>query len=98
MSVRTCTIKRLYATKDEAVAGAAEIKVHVEGFGRTYIALHPYKCPDYGTHWHLTHYQQGYAICPLCRRRAPAWRGRVWIIGWHQINGARCDGVGQDAL
>jgi hypothetical protein len=82
--------KRTFRTRELARAGAHEIRLHV---GVAYQTLYPYKCPT-ERHWHLSHFRQGYAICPVCGYRKPAWRGAVWVMAAHRNRETKCDGVG----
>lgn len=74
--------KQWYRTRALARVGMADIQHYVEHVkGGTYQTLHPYRC---GNHWHLSHYRQGKAVCPVCNQIRPAWfSGTAWIVAAH---------------
>lgn len=87
--------KRQFPTREHARSGAESIRATVEAAGREYQTLYPYRCPDDAGHWHLSHYQQGYATCSWCRRRAKAWYGgKFWVMAAHTTDDKPCLGVG----
>jgi hypothetical protein len=87
--------KRTFATRDKARAGAELIRQTVESQGGVYQTLYPYRCPE-NQHWHLSHYQQGYAVCSWCVQRRPAFKGGddYWVLGNHRHDGHPCGGSG----
>jgi hypothetical protein len=92
--------KKRYDTRADARRGALSIKAFVESRGLVYDTLYPYPCPDDFAHWHLSHYQQGYATCPACNTsRVQAWKGGpdYWVIGAHAapLTGQPCPGEKQ---
>lgn len=90
--------KRTFGSKEAATAGTQDIRARVEAAGRVYTTLYPYACPD-GDHWHLSHYPQGTATCPVCGREAPAWNGgKVWVISAHDHDSTTCAGMGKPAV
>lgn len=94
MSCRYAT-KRQFPTSELAQAGAQDIRATVESAGRTFQMLYPYRCPDNGGHWHLSHFQQGYATCSWCHQSAPAWNGgKFWVMAAHTADDEPCLGVG----
>lgn len=91
--------KRRFDTRDGARAGARTIKAAVEARGGVYDTLHPYACPDGPTqghpaHWHLSHFHQGTATCPVCSLIVRAWRADNWVISGHY----GCPGEGRPGL
>lgn len=94
MSCRYAT-KRQFPTRELAQDGAQTIRATVESEGRTFQTLYPYCCPDDAGHWHLSHYQQGYATCSWCKRQAEAWYGgKFWIMAAHTDDREPCLGIG----
>lgn len=94
--IPACTYprKKKFANLNEAREGARAIEAH---HGERYEPLYPYECPS-GGHWHLSHYRQGEAVCPVCQIKRPAWRGgeSYWVISRHNIvgNAGACNGTG----
>lgn len=85
--------KRTFPTREWARQGMRDIRAAVWARGVRYDTLYPYRCPN-GSHWHLSHYRQGYAMCPVCGQRQQAWfGGKVWVIAAH----GGCAGEGQHA-
>ena len=86
--------KRKFGSEYAAKLGADQIKRSV---GPNYDPLYPYQCPA-GGHWHLSHYRQGTAKCPVCQLPKPAWRGgdAYWVIAKHMSvgNAGPCNGTG----
>lgn len=89
--------KRTYRTRELAREGMRQIRFAV---GERYDTLYPYRCPD-ESHWHLSHYRQGRAVCPVCGKLVPSWfGGKVWIIAVHTrgLWPRPCAGEGMRAL
>lgn len=88
--VPMCTFpqKKRCKTKQEAIELRDRMAKH---FGDRYEPLYPYECPA-GGHWHLSHYRQGKANCPVCQLHKPAWRGGegYWVMAKHA---ATIDGI-----
>ena len=78
--------KRRYESEGEAVDGAQELRERVNGRGRRFIPLYPYRCPE-SDHWHLSSARQGRATCPLCGvADLPSWfdnQRQEWVIYAH---------------
>ena len=87
--------EKKFPTRDGAKIGAEMIKARV---GAGYQQLYPYECSA-GGHWHLSHYRQGKARCPVCQLPRNAWRGGEsywWVISRHSSFGKAgpCTGTG----
>lgn len=91
--------KRRFESSDAALSGAEAIRVTVQARGGRYDQLHPYLCPD-AEHWHLSHYLQGTAVCPLCGENVPAFDvGTGWVVSPHgdRDGDTACLGTGLQA-
>lgn len=85
--------KKLFATENDAEAGAVAIRAKVESAGGVFQTLYPYRCPD-GDHWHVSHYRQSVFTCRECEQEVPAWSPREgkWILTEHHRGDLLCEG------
>lgn len=89
--------KHAFDTREAARDGTLIIRIKCMKDNREYQPLYPYKCPD-AEHWHLSHYQQGTALCGTCNTVVPAWKGSWWVIARHvDAEHVPCRGEGSRA-